>query len=84
MDGFKLLGRQKAFSRMRNGLLAYDIRTAGGSYRDIAIALFGAQNVLEDWDSAGCFLKGRAIRAYKLGERMVAQDYQNLLPKKIL
>ena len=81
---FKLLGRQKAFSKMRNGLLAYDIRMDGGSYKDVAIALFGAQNVQKDWDSTGCFLKARAVRAYKFGERMVAQDYQSLLPKKAL
>lgn len=84
IKGFKLLGRQKAFSKMRNGLLAYDIRTGGGSYKDIAIALFGAENVQQDWDFAGCFLKARAVRAFKFGERMVAQDYQSLLPKKTL
>jgi len=81
---FKLLGRQKAFSKMRNGLLAYDIHMNGGSYKDVAIALFGAENVQQDWDSTGCFLKARAVRAFKFGERMVAQDYQSLLPKKTL
>jgi len=69
---------------MRNALLAYDIRAKGGSYKDVAIALFGAENVQQDWDSTGRFLKGRSIRAYKFGERMVAQDYQSLLPKKTL
>jgi len=83
-DNFKLLGRQKAFAKMRNALLAYDIRAKGGSYRDVAIALFGAENVRQNWDSTGRFLKGRSIRAYKFGERMVAQDYQSLLPKKTL
>jgi len=81
---FKLLGRQKAFAKMRNGLLAYDIHMGGGSYKDVAIALFGAKNVQQDWDSAGCFLKARAVRAFKFGERMVDQDYQSLLPKKII
>ena len=81
---FKLLGRQKAFSKIRNGLLAYDIHSSGGSYKDVAIALFGTENVQQNWDSAGCFLKARAVRAFKFGERMVAQDYQSLLPKKTL
>ena len=81
---FKLLGRQKAFTKMRNALLAYDIRAHGGSYRDVAIALFGAERVDADWNTSGGFLKGRAIRSYKFGERMVAQDYQSLLPKKTL
>ena len=84
IDEFRLLGRQKAFSKMRNALLAYDIKACGGSYKDIATALFGAAKVTEEWDPTGCFLKSRALRAYKFGERMVAQDYQSLLPKKTL
>ena len=81
---FKLLGRQKAFLKMRNALTAYDIKASGGSYKDVALALFGAEKVQCDWVSSGGFLKARAIRAYKFGERMVAQDYQNLLPKKTI
>lgn len=84
LKDFKLLGRQKAFLKMRNALLAYDIRAGGGSYKDVAIALFGAENVDVNYDSAGGFLKARAIRSFKFGERMVAQDYQSLLPKKTL
>ena len=82
--GFKLLGRQKAFLKMRNTLTAYDIKANGGSYKDVAIALFGTEKVQCDWDSSGGFLKARAIRSFKYGERMVAQDYQNLLPKKTI
>ncbi len=81
---FKLLGRQKAFTKMRNALIAYDIRANGGSYKDVALDLFGIENVQQDWDSSGGFLKARAIRAFKFGERMVAQDYQSLLPKKAI
>ena len=81
---FKLLGRQKAFTKMRNALIAYDIRANGGSYKDVALDLFGLENVQQDWDSSGGFLKARAIRACKFGERMVAQDYQSLLPKKAI
>lgn len=83
-ENFKLLGRQKAYSKMRNALLAYDIRANGGSYKDVAVALFGVKKVQQEWNPAGCFLKGRAVRVFKFGERMVAQDYQNLLPKKTL
>ena len=83
-DNFKLLGRERAFMKLRNGLLAYDIKATGGSYRDVAIAFFGADQVAKEWDPTGCFLKARAIRAFKFGERMVAQDYQSLLPKKTL
>jgi len=83
-DDFKLLGRERAFIKLRNGLLAYDIKATGGSYKDVAIALFGAEHVATEWNPTGCFLKARAIRAFKFGERMVSQDYQSLLPKKTL
>ena len=83
-ENFKLLGRQKAFLKMKNALTAYDIKANGGSYKDVAIALFGADKVQRDWESSGGFLKARAIRSFKFGERMVAQDYQNLLPKKTI
>ena len=83
-ENFKLLGRQKAFTKMRNALIAYDIRANGGSYKDVGLALFGAENVQQNWDSSGGFLKARAVRAFKFGERMVAQDYQSLLPKKAI
>lgn len=84
VKNFKLLGRQKAFSKMRNSLIAYDIRARGGSHRDVALALFGLENVQQDWNSNGGFLKARAVRAFKFGERMVTQDYQSLLPKKAI
>lgn len=84
LEDFRLLGRQKAFMRLRNALTAYDIRAAGGSYKDIAIALFGVESVASEWDHNGGYLKARASRAYKFGERMVAQDYQSLLPKKAI
>jgi len=84
LEDFKLLGRQKAFMRLRNALMAYDIRAAGGSYKDIATALFGVEKVANEWDHNGGYLKARASRSYKFGERMVAQDYQSLLPKKAI
>jgi len=84
LEDFKLLGRQKAFMRLRNGLKAYDIRLAGGSYKDIATALFGVESVTNEWDHNGGYLKARASRSFKFGERMVAQDYQSLLPKKTI
>jgi len=83
-EGFTLNGRRKAFSKMRNGLKAYDIKQAGGSYKDVAVALFGTNYVTMNWGPDGGFLKQRAVRAYRFGERMVAQDYRDLLPKKTI
>jgi len=84
LDEFKLLGRQKTFMRLRNALQAYDIRADGGSYKDVAAILFGHDLVANEWSHSGGFLKARAIRAFKLAERMVAQDYRKLLPKKAI
>ena len=80
--GFKLLGRQKAFLKMRNALTAYDIKANGGSYKDVAIALFGTEKVQCDWDSSGGFLKARAIRSFKFGERMVLKITKICCPKR--
>ena len=83
-DNFNLLGRQKMFAKLKNGLIAYDIRSKNGSYKDVAIALFGAEKVENEWLPEGCALKAKAIRVSKFGDRMVAQDYQSLLPKKVI
>lgn len=83
-ENFKLLGRQKMFAKLKNGLIAYDIRSKNGSYKDVAIALFGAEKVEKEWLPEGCALKAKAIRVSKFGNRMVAQDYQSLLPKKVI
>lgn len=84
VSDFKLLGRQKAYLKLRNALLSYDIREKGGSYKDVAIALFGEEKVISEWISTGGFLKSRAIRSCKFAERMIRQDYQGLLPKKAI
>ena len=83
-DNFNLLGRQKMFAKLKNGLIAHGIRSKNGSYKDVAIALFGAEKVEKEWLSEGCALKAKAIRVSKFGDRMVAQDYQSLLPKKVI
>lgn len=81
-ENFSLFGRQKARFRLRNALTAFDINAQGGTYRDISIALFGYETTLQNWDSNGGFMKNRAVRAYKLGARLVDKDYLTLLPKK--
>ena len=84
VENFKLLGRQKAFLKLRNALVSHDIRTDGGSYKDVAIALFGLEEVASDWEASGGYLKGRARRSCQFAEKMIAQDYQDLLPKKAI
>jgi len=83
-ENFKLLGRQKMFAKLKNGLIAYNIRSKNGSYKDVAIALFGTEKVEKEWIPEGCALKAKAIRVSKFGDRMVAQEYQSLLPKKVI
>lgn len=84
VEDFALIGRQKTRLRLRNALTAYDIHAGGGSYRDIAIALFGEALVSQNWDPAGGYLKNRAVRAYKRGDRLVHKDYLKLLSKKAI
>lgn len=60
-------------------LTAYDVRQAGGSYRDIAIALEGKTRVEEDWDSVSRYLKDRSKRAFLRGKSYVERDYIKLL-----
>ena len=58
-------------TRLKRYLQAYDIRVAGGTYRDIAIAFEGTKRVEEDWNPSACYLKDRSKRAFKRGEALV-------------
>ena len=64
---------------LKRYLTAYDIKSGGGTYRDIAIALDGIERVKEDWNPAACYLKDRARRAFKKGKSLVEGEYLTLL-----
>lgn len=61
---------------------AIDGRRAGASYRDIAVVLFGAQRVREDWTDDGDHLKNHVRRLVKRGEALVDGGYKRLLRQR--
>ena len=72
--------RQKAKEkRLADALTALDIKTAGGSYIDIALAIEGEEAVRRYWGGGQSYLKERARRALRRGERYMYKDYRKLL-----
>ncbi len=78
-------GRLSAITARRNAkkihkaLIAYDIKAAGGSYKDIAIALVGEARVKEDWIGGRRHLKDRAKRAFEPAQELIDGGYRRLL-----
>ncbi len=65
--------------RHRDALAAFDKRSQGCSYREIAIFLHDKIDVETDWNNPGQILKNRVIRGVKRGQRMVSGGYKTLL-----
>lgn len=65
--------------RHRDALAAFDKRSRGCSYREIATFLYGEKSVLEDWNDPRQILKKRVIRSVKRSQRMVDGRYKSLL-----
>ena len=65
--------------RHRNALAAFDCRSRGYSYREIAIFLYGENETVDAWNNPDQTMKNRIIRSVKRGERMVAGHYKSLL-----
>lgn len=66
-------------TRHRDALAALDWRTAGCSYREIAIYLHGEEAVRRDWTNPDQTMKNRVIRSVKRGVRMRDGGYRALL-----
>lgn len=65
--------------RLRHALIALDESTAGKTYRQIAIAIFGDRRVAEDWNGASQFLKDRTRRLVARGRELMSGGYRDLL-----
>ena len=65
--------------RHRDALAAFDCRSRGYSYRDIAIFIYGENETVDAWNNPGQTMKNRIIRSVKRGDRMVAGHYKSLL-----
>ncbi len=72
----RLTARQRA--RLRQMIRATDGRASGASYREIAIALFGAARVSErPWKTSS--LRDTVIALVEGGAALIAGGYRNLL-----
>lgn len=66
-------------ARLRDQLIAFDARAAGGSYRDICRAVFGARRTDAEYGAPDRALKNQAVRLVKRANAMVAGGYRKLL-----
>lgn len=69
--------------RLHFVLRALDGCLAGASYREIAIVLFGATRVRDDWNDGTGHLKNRIRRAVQRGRILVAGRYRCLLANRL-
>lgn len=65
--------------RLRAALIGVDGHTAGRSYREIAIRIYGEDVVEQSWSDIDRVLKNRTVRAVQRGRRYVAGGYRKLL-----
>lgn len=66
-------------TRHRDALVALDLRRDGGSYRDIAMVLYGEASVRGDWSNPNQTMKNRVVRSVKRGVRLMKGGYRALL-----
>ena len=79
-----LIGRSRDSTRLAQGLIAIDIVNAGGSHRDVAEAIYGADKVAERWGGPSCYYEDWARRLVARARFMVNEGYLGLLGKKTL
>ena len=73
------IGVRRNGKRLEDALLAHDIKAVGGSLRDIATGLYGAQIVERDWNGESRYLKERARRALERAKKTIDGAYLKLL-----
>jgi hypothetical protein len=66
----------KRTRNLRDGLITFDGRRAGASHKEIAILIYGAEDVAADW---GVGLRQRMQRHYSRGAALAAGGYRNFL-----
>lgn len=75
----RLLPPSRRTGRWAMALQALDARRAGASHREIAVALFGEEVVVQDWDGRSTYLRSRVQRLLRLGKALVQGGYRRLL-----
>lgn len=79
-----LIGRSRDSTRLAQGLIAVDIVNAGGTYRDVAEAIYGTDKVAERWGEPSHYYEDWARRLVARARFMVNEGYLDLLKKKTL
>lgn len=65
--------------RLRHALIALDESLKGKTYRQIAITIFGAKMVADEWLGASQFLKDRTRRLVAKGKELMDSGYRDFL-----
>jgi hypothetical protein len=65
-------------------LRAHDARRAGASQRDIALLLFGAARVRQDWSGGSDYMRMRVQRLVRSAEDLVGGGYRSLFGLRLL
>ncbi|MFQ3455124.1 DUF2285 domain-containing protein [Bradyrhizobium sp. UFLA01-814] len=65
--------------RLRHALIALDESLDGKTYRQVAITIFGAKMVAEEWLGASQFLKDRTRRLVAKGKELMDGGYRDFL-----
>lgn len=66
-------------ARLRDLVIGFDVHQSGGSYRDVARAVFGDAIVRQRFDLDDRTLKNQSVRLVKRAEDLVAGGYRQLL-----
>ncbi len=77
-----MMVRGRESTRLEFGLRAYDIISAGGSHRDVAIALLGYQRVVDTWGMSGHYVEDWTRRLINRSRDLVNGEYKTFLTKK--
>ena len=77
-----MIGRSRNSKRLADGLVAFDIIAAGGSHRDVAIALQGKEDAAEKWGQPGAYLEDWTRRLIHRATHLVDGGYMEFLTKK--
>lgn len=68
--------------RLSRMLRVHDICSAGGTYRDAAVALYGPEKVVAEWGASGRYSRDPIRRLCKRGAYYIGGGYRDLLKKK--
>ncbi len=66
-------------ARLAKVILALDGWLSGAHHREIAIRLFGAKRVANEWSNGGDYLRDQVRRAISTGRELMESGYRKLL-----